>query len=529
MSETSQTTPDRSLIDRRENLGLALERRANRSPALEGLVDVASDLRLSWAALDERVNRLANALAALGVETGDRVALLLPNGPEIIESVFALAKLGAVAVPINWRLVADEIAFLLGDSGARCLIFGAAFDETVIELHSGGRGRTPIEQWVRSGSDEPLDFAHDHVALRRGAAATAPETTAWGDDPVLILYTSGTTGLPKGALHSHRTALMGAIAFGRDFEIRKLDRYLLFMPAFHVGAITPAIVCTQAGATFVVMNGFDPDIAWEVIRRERITNFIAVPTMLDAMLPALTRGEADPSSIRWIMTGAAPIPASLLESYQQRGVEITSAYGLTEAFGNGCVLASEDAADRIGSVGKPWYHLEGRVVDAQGRDCAPGQPGEIWLRGPSIMRGYWNRPEASAEALAGGWLHTGDIASVDEDGFYTIKDRSKDMIISGGENIYPAEIENALHAHAGIRDVAVIGQPSERWGESPFAIVVRADPELDENGVLAFCEGRIARFKRPKGVAFIDELPRNPSGKLLKFELRERFPGPARE
>ena len=520
-------TADRALMERRENLGLGLERRAACSPEREALVDVATDTRLSWRELDARVNQLAQALLARGIRSGDRVALLLPNGLEIFESLLAVAKLGGVVVPINWRLVAKEIAFLLADSGARCLIYGDQFEDAVRQLQRGeGDEELQVEHWLRCGAGAPPDFAVDYAELRDAAPATPPETTTWGDDPVLILYTSGTTGRPKGAVHSHRTAMAGAVSFGREFEIRRGDRYLLFMPAFHVGALLPALVCIQNGATCVVMAAFDAELSWQVVKRERITNSLAVPTMLQDLLPALERGEADASSVRWFMTGAAPIPPSLLEAYMKHGVEIIAAYGLTEAFGGGCVLTPEDAPERIGSVGKPWFYLEGRVVDDKGADCPPREPGEILLRGPSVMRGYWNRPDASAETLAGGWLHTGDIAVRDEEGFYTIKDRSKDMIISGGENIYPAEIENVLHGHPGIADVAVIGQPSERWGESPFAVVVRTEPSLRAEDVLEFCDGRMARFKRPKGVAFVDELPRNPSGKLLKFELRRRYPGP---
>lgn len=511
----------------RENLGRLLSRRAQRTPDLEGLVQVETGLRLSWAELDARCNRTANALAEGGVRAGDRVALLLPNGPEIFESFLAIAKLGAIAVPLNWRLVPDELEFLLSDSGSVTLLYGTGFDEPVGELER--RGSTPVRRWIRAGAGEGPAFAQGYAALQAAASPNEPAIGGGGDDDVVILYTSGTTGLPKGAVHSHRTAIWGAVSMFTDFELRRRDRYLLFMPAFHVGGLNPFVACLMGAATAVVMSGFDARRAWKVVEEERVTAFIAVPAMLAEMLPPALRGEVDASSVRWIMTGASPIPESLLHAYQKRGIEIVSAYGLTEAYGQGCVLPPDQAAQRIGSVGKGFFHLDARVVDAEGRDCAPGVPGEIVLRGPQIMRGYWNQPEATAETIRDGWLHTGDVAVLDEDGYVTIRDRTKDMIISGGENVYPAEIEKLLHGHPGIRDVAVIGQPSARWGESPFAVVVREDPSLTAEGVLEYCRGKLARFKQPRGVAFVDALPRNPSGKLQKPALRERFPGPAPE
>ena len=516
-------------LNTRENLGLMLSRRADRSPQLEAFVQVETGLRLTWAELDARTNRTANVLRELGITKGDRVALLLMNGPEIFESFMAVAKLGAIAVPLNWRLVPNELSVLLQDSESKALIFGADFDENVAELERRGDEGSQVRHWLRVGADDGPAFAASYAELQTQASEHEPEIGAWGDDDVVILYTSGTTGRPKGALHSHRTAIWGAMTWASDLDVRYRDVYLIFMPAFHIGALNPFAVCIGRGATCVVMRSFDPEIAWAVCERERVTNFIAVPAMLNAMLPYVEEGKVDASSVRWILTGASPIPKSLLEAYTSHGIQIVSAYGLTEAYGHGCILTSDQAAARLGSVGKPFYQMEARVVDANGKDCPPGEAGEVLLRGPCVMKGYWKRPEATAETLRDGWLHTGDGAVLDEDGFFYIRDRIKDMIISGGENIYPAEIENVLHGHPGIADVAVIGQPSPRWGESPFAIVARSDPTLTEDGVLSFCQGRIARFKQPRAVAFVDELPRNPSGKLLKHELRKRFPGPAPE
>jgi acyl-CoA synthetase (AMP-forming)/AMP-acid ligase II len=514
----------------RENLGLFLAKRAELTPRHEAFVQVETGLRLTWAELNARTNRMANALLELGVRPGDRVALLLMNGPEMFESYAAIAKLGAIAVPLNWRLVPDELSVLLQDSGAVCLIFGEAFDAQASELARRGAAASAVRHWLRAGDDAALPgFAGSYARVQAGASNAEPACGAAGEDDLLILYTSGTTGRPKGAVHTHRTAIWGATNFGVSLDLRYLDVWLLFMPAFHVGALNPFTSCVQRGIKMVVMRAFDPALAWRAIAAERVNCFVAVPAMLNAMLPMVERGEVDASSVRWILTGGSPVPVPLLEAYARHDISIIGAYGLTEAAGLGCLLATDEARARIGSAGKPFFGLDLRVVDEKGRECGPDEAGEITLSGYSVMRGYWKLPEATAETIRGGWLHTGDVAARDADGYVYIRDRLKDMIISGGENIYPAELENLLAGHPDIFEAAVIGQPSKRWGESPFAVVVRKRPGLREQDVLDWCQGRLARFKQPRGVAFVDEIPRNPSGKVLKRVLREQFPGPAPE
>jgi acyl-CoA synthetase (AMP-forming)/AMP-acid ligase II len=514
----------------KENVGLFLAKRAELTPRHEAFVQTETGLRLSWAELDARVDRVANHLHAQGVRPGDRVALLLMNGPEMFESYSAIAKLGAIAVPLNWRLVADELSFLLLDSGASVLVFGEAFDAQVAELARRGPAASAVKHWLRAGDDAELPaFAASYARARAEAPAGPPPIGASGEDELLILYTSGTTGRPKGAVHTHRSAIAGATNFGVSLDLRYLDAWLLFMPAFHVGALNPYLSCIQRGVKLVVMRAFDPALAWRAIASERINCFIAVPAMLNAMLPMVERGEVDARSVRWILTGGSPVPVPLLEAYAKHDISIVGAYGLTEACGLGCMLPTDEARARIGSAGKPFFGLDLRVVDERGRECPPGVAGEITLSGSPLMKGYWKLPDATAETIRGGWLHTGDVAERDADGYVYIRDRLKDMIISGGENIYPAEIENLLAGHPGVFEVAVIGQPSRRWGESPFAVVVPKTPGLREQDVLDWCQGKLARFKQPRGVAFVDEIPRNPSGKVLKRTLRERFPGPAPE
>jgi acyl-CoA synthetase (AMP-forming)/AMP-acid ligase II len=328
-------------------------------------------------------------------------------------------------------------------------------------------------------------------------------------------------------MHSHATAIWGVLTIAATTYYREHERYLACLPMFHVGALTPITVNVYRGAASVVMRTFDPLKAWQLIESERVTCGLAVPAMLNFMLQVGDLSRFDHSSMRWCMSGAAPVPVALIESYAKLGIEVHQIYGLTESCGPACLIDADNALLKVGSTGKAFFHTDIRVVNDAGANCAPDEPGEVLVRGPHVMHGYWNRPDATAETIIDGWLHTGDIAVMDQDGFIFIQDRIKDMIISGGENVYPAEIENLLMVHDGIAEAAVIGQPSEKWGESPFAIVVRKDSGLTEADVLNFCRGRLANYKRPYGVTFVEQIPRNPSGKILKRLLREQFPGPA--
>jgi len=496
------------------NVGLLLTKRAHLNPSLDAIVDVDKQQTFSFGALNARSCRTANALSGLGIRKGDRVALLMMNGVEFIESFFALAKIGAVVVPLNWRLVPDELGFILKDSGARALIYGAEFGGAVAELQARGPEGSAVEHWIQTGGEIP-DFARDYDALQSGASESEPETGASDDDLLYIMYTSGTTGLPKGAVHTHNSAIWALVTIAATADLRFKDRYLLALPLFHVGALTPLTGSVYRGVTSIVMRSFDPVAAWELIREHEITTGLAVPAMLNFMLQVHRTGAGGeiPDRLRWIMSGAAPVPVTLIEAFAELGVEIHQVYGLTETCGPACLISPDEALTKVGSTGKAFFHTDVRVVNEAGEDVAPGEPGEVLIRGAHIMKEYWNRPDATAETLKDGWLWSGDVAIMDEDGFITIQDRTKDMIISGGENVYPAEIENVLLAHPGVAEVAVIGQPSEKWGESPLAVVVKADPGLDAGAVLDHCRGKLARF--------------NPTGKVLKRVLRERFPGPA--
>jgi O-succinylbenzoate-CoA ligase len=509
------------------NIGGFLTKRAHLSPDADAYVDGYSDVRLSFKALNARSNQLANAFVAAGVAKSERVGLLLMNSAEFMEAYFALAKVGAVIVPLNWRLVPDELEFILKDSGTSRLIYGEEFLDTVEELHARGI-KTDVVQWLQVEDRESVaGFAQSYQRFRDAAPDTEPSLAARDDDMLYIMYTSGTTGLPKGVVHTHSTAMWGVLTIAATTYYRENERYLACLPMFHVGALTPLTVNVYRGATSVVMRSFDPVRAWQLIESERITCGLAVPAMLNFMLQVGDIARFDHSSLRWCMCGAAPVPEPLIEAYAQRGIEIHQIYGLTETCGPACLIDSEHALKKIGSTGKAFFHTDVRLTNEVGIDCTVGESGEVLVRGPHVMIGYWNRPDATAETIVDGWLHTGDVAVMDADGYIFIQDRIKDMIISGGENVYPAEVENVLMAHAGIAEAAVIGQPSDKWGESPFAIVVRKDESLREKDVMEFCRGRLAGYKQPRGIAFVAEIPRNPSGKILKRVLRERFPGPA--
>ena len=511
----------------KNNIGLWLTKRALLSPSREAYVDSHSGLRLTFAQLNDRSNRLANAFTASGIEKNERVGLLLMNSAEFMEAYFALGKIGAVVVPLNWRLVADELEFILKDSGAKRLIFDEDFLDTVTELHVRG-SKTDIFHWLQIESNgEAAYFAESYQSFRDSASQDEPEIVADGDDMLYIMYTSGTTGLPKGVAHTHETSTWGAISIAASTYYQENDRFLSPLPMFHVGALTPLTVNVYRGVTSVVMRSFDPVRAWELVQEEKITTGLAVPAMLNFMLDVGDLSRFDFSQWRWCMSGAAPVPESLIEAYAKLGIEIHQVYGLTETCGPACLIDAENALKRIGSTGKAFFHTDVKIVRPDGLTCKPNESGEVLVRGKHVMREYWNRPEATEEAIVDDWLHTGDVAVMDDGGFVYIQDRIKDMIISGGENVYPAEIENLLQQHPEILEAAVIGQESARWGESPLAIVVRNNPQLSEADVLDFCRGKLAPFKMPWSVVFSDSIPRNPSGKILKRILREEYPGSA--
>tara|TARA_R110002110_G_scaffold205066_7_gene417044 strand:+ start:175466 stop:177013 length:1548 start_codon:yes stop_codon:yes gene_type:complete len=508
------------------NIGDALTARAHLNPDKEALFDVAADKRFTFRELNARANQCCAALARLGIRHGERVGLLAQNGHEFAESFLGPAKKGLVIMPLNCRLTAAELSFILKDGGARALIFDAEFIPVVEQLRQMGEAGSDIEHWICIGDEVP-DYAMGYEALLAAETTQEPTDKAVAEDNLFIMYTSGTTGNPKGVVHTHHSVTWALITLSNTADVHFNDKYMVLLPLFHVGALAPMICSVYKGNTLVIVRNFDPLMVWKLIEQEKVSTTLAVPAMLSFMLQVPDFNRFDRSSLRFISSGAAPVPVSTIETYLGLGIEIHQVYGMTETCGPACLIGADDARRKIGSTGKSFFHTQVRIVDDAGSDLPAGQAGEILVKAAHVMKEYWNRPDATREALVDGWLYTGDVAIQDEEGFVTIQDRKKDMIISGGENVYPAEVENTLLLHDAIIDAAVIGQPSDKWGESPFAVVVSTDTSLTENDILAHCDGKLARFKLPKGVAFVEAIPRNPSGKILKRVLRDQFSQPA--
>jgi O-succinylbenzoate-CoA ligase len=520
------------LSSMKTNIGLFLKKRAEICPNREAFVEFERNRRFTFAELNGRANRVANGLLDSGIRPGDRVTTLLKNGIEFVETYFAVAKIGAVMVPINWRLVAGEISYILQNSGAKALVYDSDFDATVNSLQGGAQGELPVEQWIRRENSDTgtPNWAMDYDTFAASFPAQEPPVGAWDDDNLFIMYTSGTTGRPKGVVHSHNGMLWSQLTSMSTSDMRDGDRWLLALPMFHVGCLSPTSLLVHRGGAGIIMRDLEVGAMFRCIEQEKVTIFMAVPALLQFMLAAPEREQCDISSVRWIATGAAPVPVSLLHEYEALGISLFQAYGLTESCGPGTLLLPEDGEAKVGSCGRPQMHTEINIIDSDGNTIPMGsdQAGELLVGGRHLMKEYWNNPQATAETLIDGWLHTGDICTWDAEGFVTICDRMKDMIISGGENIYPAELENILAACPEVQEAAVIGVASQKWGETPLALIVpAAGTAPTAESLKAYCKENLAGYKVPQLYELVDTLPRNPSGKLLKPELRKQFPGPA--
>ena len=502
---------------------------ARRQPTKAALVDSASGRVLTYAELGERVARLAGALRSRGVGVGDRVLVLMSNRLEFLEATLAANHLGAIAVPVNFRLVAEEVAYLAEDSGSVAVLVDAPL------AGLAGEVRAKVAELraclVVGGADEVSAAGTGAEGYEEALGAAAPvEAVALPEtEPAFILYTSGTTGRPKGAVLTQLNMLMQTLTQVRTWRLVADDEVnLCGSPLFHIAAIGSVLPFLLLGNTTVLMpsGAFDPGDVVDLMERYRVTHCFLVPAQWQAVCSLEGVRERD-LHLRAIAWGAAPAPLSVLQSMAATfpGVEILAAFGQTEMSPVTCVLEGRDAQRKIGSVGKPVATVDVRIVDPDMRDVEPGEVGEIVYRGPALMTGYWNKPEATAEAFRGGWFHSGDLVREDEEGFLYVVDRAKDMIISGGENIYSAEVEQAIDGHPGVAQVAVVGVPHPRWGETPIALVVPADPADPprEDDVLDRCRRHLASYKKPSRVIVVDELPRNAGGKVLKYDLRRRY------
>ena len=495
-------------------------------PGKAAMRDAATGRTETYAEMDARVDRLCAVLHGdLGVGAGDRVAVHAQNDLRIFEVQFACWRLGAVFVPLNWRLAPPELAFVVGDCTPTVLVHEAGFADVAVLLAEGA-GIPHRLCWGGSSPgavpyDEALDAAGDRFPRARNTHDTL----------LTIMYTSGTTGRPKGAMITHGMTFWNAVN-QTEFFLDGPDMVnLVALPLFHTGGLNVfANPAFHFGGTNVVVHTFDPAEGLRLLTDPEvgITHFLAVPAhfLFMSQVPAF----ADASFPTLVSTGVggSPTPTELIRTWSAKGVPLQQAFGMTETSPLVLALTREDATRKIGSAGVPALHTECRIVDEHGEDVAGSAVGELWVRGPNVTPGYWNRPEATAETITDGWLHTGDAARRDDEGYYYIVDRWKDMYISGGENVYPAEVEEVLYQLPEVVEAAVIGVPDERWVEVGRAVlVVRPGCGLDEHDVVRHCAGRLARFKVPKSVVFVDELPHNATGKVLKRELRDRFGGAA--
>ena len=461
------------------------------------------------AELHERAAGLASVLAEGGVKAGDRVALLLHNRIEFVEALLACHRVAAVAVPINFRLAADEIEYILGDSGAVALICDT---EDV--------PRAPLGLVIEVGP------AYDEAIA--AAAPWSEVAEVLEDDVALMCYTSGTTGRPKGARLTHRNLVASTLSWIHEMGAGQDDVWLSGQPLFHIGGINGLLPFLALGATVVITPSttFDPEAMLGLIEAHSVTMCIFVPTQWATICRSASVARVNPEQLRVAMWGASPAPLQTLQAmaYAFPRAAIVSAYGQTEMSGATTLLKGPDSTRKMGSVGRPMLGVELRVVDAEERDVPAGEIGEIVYRGPNVMAGYHQQPDATREAFAGGWFHSGDLARFDDEGYLWLVDRKKDMIVSGGENIYPAEVERVLLDHPGVAEAAVIGVPHPRWVETPVAFIVPSgDGEVGETELIAHCREYLAGYKKPSAIVVVGELPRNAGGKVLKRILREKY------
>jgi fatty-acyl-CoA synthase len=476
----------------------------------------------TWADMARRVARLSAVLRnELGLKVGDRVGYLGLNSPELVALFFACARIGAITVPLNWRLTLHEHQNMVADFEPRVLFVEPDHYDHAIRL-----GKSIGNADLVGMSDVPAGWFAYHSLKEHVGDGLKGNQGAGPDSPLLICYTSGATGAPKGAVLTQNAFFYNAINSTHMHELSSQDRVLTNLPMFHVGGLNiltfPAL---HIGATVIMHPAFDAEATLDAIEKEAITLTVLVPAQIDAMMAHPKWQSTDFSSLRVVDTGSTFVADKLILGLQERGVAVGNVYGCTETAPIATALTRHDT-HKVGSVGKAALHCDIRLVDDDGNDVPQGTSGEVLVRGPNVMREYWNQPELTAEVLKDGWYHTADMAHADEEGFLYIDDRKRDMIISGGENIYPAELENVLAGFEGLAEAAVVGRKHDKWGEVPVVFAVaKKGFSVAKSDILALFDGVLARYKRPREVIFVDELPRNAMGKILKHELREQIEG----
>ncbi len=478
---------------------------------------VFEDTRYTFAQVLSRSTRLAHALRKLGVERGDRVAYLGPNHPSIAETLFATGMLGAILLPLNTRLAAPEHDFVLRDARPKVLIWSPSCGEVIRAL--GDRLAVPTLIVL----DEATDRARGYEALLEAAPATPIDEAVSLDDICMIQYTSGTSGRPKGVMLTHGNVTWNCLNLLIDVDLAVQEVSLVVAPLFHTAGMNNSFLPPfLKGGTSILMSAWNPELALELIERHRVTSMVGVPTIFQSMAQSPRWESTDLSSMRTLLCGAAPVPVSLIERYRGRGLRFLQGYGLTETSPNATLLRAGDA-DKLGSAGTPCFFSDLRIVATDGSDAGTDVRGEVWAQGPNVTPGYWGLPDATREAFEDGWLRTGDAAFFDADGHVFIVDRIKDMFISGGENVYPAEVENAIYRHPAVTECAVVGIPDAKWGEVGRAFLVLKEGESASDEQLRdFLAARLAGYKIPKVYTRVKALPRTASGKLLKRQLRDQ-------
>ncbi|WP_423801087.1 fatty acid--CoA ligase [Neobacillus sp. SAB-20_R2A] len=517
-------------------IGKIFELTVQKYPNKEALYDVRKNVRYTYKEWNEQVNRLANALLKQGVKKGDRVSTFMFNTEELGTAFFACAKIGAIFNPINFRLMSEEVAFILSDAAPKVVIFEKALEPVITAIASRF---DKISFWFID--EEAPAYAANYQEKLASTTAETIQAEVNENDIYAFIYTSGTTGRPKGVMHSHRNMVDQSLLCIASQKLEKEDVGLVTAPMFHCAELHCAFLPrVQIGAKNVVLHQFNPKVILSLIENEKITKFFAAPTMWNMLLQE-DLSKYNTESLKLGLYGAAPMAPSLVHALHDRlGISLIQAYGMTEMGPAITFLSEKDQLRKAGSAGQAGLNHEIRVVRTKEDGpsepddvCPAGEAGEIIVRGPSMMLGYYNREEATEKAMYKGWYHSGDIGYMDEEGYLFVNDRVDDMIISGGENIYPREVEDVLHAHDGVLDVAVIGQPDDRWGETVTAFVVKKDPNITEQDLDEYCKNSnsLANYKRPRNYIFCEALPRNASGKIQKFVLRKQLeelfsPGP---
>ncbi|MCP4423089.1 MAG: long-chain fatty acid--CoA ligase [Chloroflexi bacterium] len=498
-----------------------IKRHAERTPEKLAMVDAHTGRQFTYAQFNTRANRLASFLRdKLGIEPGDRVSILAQNSSDYFEALFACGKIGAILNTLNWRLAAPEMEHIISDCTPLVMIYEPEFAETVDAL----RVKIGVEAYIIMAEGAPEGEWTYEDALAVGSPADFEGPRLKYEDTWAILYTSGTTGRPKGAQVTYGNFFYNAVGMGRAIDLTSEDVNLNVLPTFHAGGLgLYAGPIFHAGGTLIVMRAFDPREMLDLIVKWNVNKMLLVPAIYLALLQYPDFDKADLSGVVHWGSGGSSLPPSLVEQYAEKGIIIQQGFGMTETGPTVFIIDKENAVRKVGSVGKPVLHTDVCIMDRAGNMLGPNEVGELCIRGGNVTTGYWNRPEATAEAIKDGWLHSGDAAIVDEEGFYYIVDRWKDMYISGGENVYPAEVENVIYQHPAVAETAVIGVPHPKWQETGRALIVLKEGQTaTEKEIIAFCQGKLARFKIPKSIIFVDEpLPRTAAGKVLKRALRQ--------